>query len=158
MKPSFKIVAIALATASLSAVAIAAPAATKPLAASTRANLEAAMHGEAYANLKYLRYADQAEAAGNKELAKLFRDSANVEANEHFDREAAALNLGSTDVANLKDAIAGERYENSKMYIDFAKQAEAAGDTKVGAMFRQIAEDEGTHYRAYETALAQHPR
>jgi rubrerythrin len=158
MKPSFKIIAVALATASLSASAISAPAATKPLAASTRANLEAAMHGEAYANLKYLRYADQAEAAGNKELAKLFRDSANVEANEHFDREAAALKLGSTDVVNLKDAIAGERYENSKMYIDFAKQAEAAGDTKVGAMFRQIAEDEGTHYRAYETALAQHPR
>lgn len=158
MKPSFKRIALVLAAAGVSAAAIAAPPGAKPLAAGTRANLEAAMHGEAYANLKYLRYADQAEAAGNKELAKLFRDSANVEANEHFDREAAALKLGSTDIANLKDAIAGERYENSRMYIDFAKQAEAAGDAKVGAMFRQIAEDEGTHYRAYEAALAQHPR
>ncbi len=162
MKPVLRIMALTLtlafAAVNLSIAAAAAPPAPKPLAASTRANLEAAMRGEAYANLKYLRYADQAEAAGNKELAKLFRDLANVEANEHFDREAEALKLGSTDVANLKDAIAGERYENRKMYIDFAKQAEAAGDNKVGAMFRQIAEDEGTHYRAYETALAQHPR
>lgn len=148
----------ALAMAMLSTAAIAAPLVAKPLAASTRASLETAMHGEAYANLKYLRYADQAEAAGNKELAKLFRESANVEANEHFDREAEALKLGSTSATNLKDAIAGERYENTKMYIDFAKQADAAGDTKVAAMFRQIAEDEGTHYRAYEAALASHPR
>ncbi|MBL7373423.1 rubrerythrin, partial [Escherichia coli] len=55
------------------------------------------MHGEAYANLKYLRYADQAQAAGKPELAKLFRASANVEANEHFDREAQALRLGSSN-------------------------------------------------------------
>nr|WP_232479911.1 MULTISPECIES: rubrerythrin family protein [Sphingomonas] len=135
------------------AVATAAPDG-KPLAAQTRQNLEAAMKGEAYANLKYLRYADQAEAAGNPELATLFRNSANVEANEHFDREAQALELGSTAKVNLEDAIAGEHYENTKMYIDFAKQAEASGDVKVAAMFRQIAEDEGTHLRAYRAALA----
>ena len=158
MKQSFMLPLLALSLATLSTATMAAAPAAKPLAASTRANLEAAMHGEAYANLKYRRYADQAEAAGNTELAKLFRESANVEANEHFDREAAALKLGSTSTANLKDAIAGERYENTKMYIDFAKQAEAAGDSKVAAMFRQIAEDEGTHYRAYEAALASHPR
>ena len=158
MKQSFRMPLLALSLATLSSAAIAAPPVAKPLAASTRANLEAAMHGEAYANLKYLRYAEQADAAGNPELAKLFRESANVEANEHFDREAAALKLSSTSSANLKDAIVGEHYENTKMYIDFAKQADAAGDTKVAAMFRQIAEDEGTHYRAYEAALASHPR
>jgi rubrerythrin len=157
MNRSFPLALLALAAA-LAAPAAAAPNAAKPLAASTRANLEAAMHGEAYANLKYLRYAEQADAAGNPELARLFRQSANVEANEHFDREAEALKLGSTSSANLKDAIAGEHYENTRMYIDFAKQADAAGDTKVAAMFRQIAEDEGTHYRAYEAALAGHPR
>jgi rubrerythrin len=157
MKNLFPI-ALAALSAAIAAPAAAAPPAANPLAASTRANLEAAMHGEAYANLKYLRYAEQADVAGNPELAKLFRDSANVESNEHFDREAQALRLGSTSAANLKDAIAGEHYENTKMYIDFAKQADAAGDTKVAAMFRQIAEDEGIHYRAYEAALASHPR
>lgn len=138
----------------LSSGSIAATPSARPLSPRTRANLEAAMHGEAYANLKYLRYADQAQAAGKPALAKLFRASANIEANEHFDREAQALKLGSTDSANLEDAMAGEHYENVTMYIDFAKQAEADGDAKVAAMFRQIAVDEGTHFDAYKAALA----
>ncbi|WP_033965228.1 MULTISPECIES: rubrerythrin family protein [unclassified Sphingomonas] len=142
------------AAALLSTGAMAAPPEPKPLSAQTRANLEAAMHGEAYANLKYLRYADQAEAAGKPELARLFRESANIEANEHFDREAQALPLGGKNDANLEDAMAGEHYENVTMYIDFARQAEADGDVKVAAMFRQIAVDEGTHYEAYKAALA----
>ncbi|OYY91561.1 MAG: rubrerythrin [Sphingomonas sp. 28-66-16] len=144
----------AVAVALMSTGTMAAPPEAKPLSAQTRANLEAAMHGEAYANLKYLRYADQAEAAGKPELAELFRASANIEANEHFDREAQALQLGGVDSANLEDAMAGEHYENVTMYVAFAKQAEADGDLKVAAMFRQIAVDEGTHYDAYKAALA----
>jgi rubrerythrin len=147
----------ACAAAFLSTSAMAAPPEAKPLSAQTRANLEAAMHGEAYANLKYLRYADQADAAGKPELAKLFRESANIEANEHFDREAQALKLGGANSANLEDAMAGEHYENVTMYIGFANQAEADGDVKVAAMFRQIAADEGTHYEAYKAALAKLP-
>ncbi|MDR7260409.1 rubrerythrin [Sphingomonas sp. BE270] len=148
-----------LAAASFTVGASAAPTSpAKPLAASTKANLEAAMRGEAYANLKYLRYADQAQAAGKPELAKLFRASANIEANEHFDREAQALQLGSGDARNLADAMKGEHYENVTMYVNFAKEAAAAGDTKVAAMFRQIAVDEGTHYDAYKAALARLPR
>jgi len=84
----------------------------------------------------------------------LFRESANIEANEHFDREAQALKLGSSNATNLEDAMAGEHYENVTMYIEFARQAEASGDLKVGAMFRQIAIDEGAHYEAYRAALA----
>ncbi len=116
-------------------------------------NLQSAMHGEAYANLKYLAYSEAARRAGNEALADLFAESANIEANEHFAREADALGLVADDEANLLDAMAGEHYENTKMYIDFADQAEAAGDTKVAAMFRQIAADEGDHYTAYKNAL-----
>lgn len=146
--------AAACAAALLSTSAMAAPPEAKPLSAQTRANLEAAMHGEAYANLKYLRYAEQAEASGKPELARLFRESANIEANEHFDREAQALQLGGVNSANLEGAMAGEHYENVTMYIDFARQAEADGDAKIAAMFRQIAVDEGIHYDAYKAALA----
>jgi rubrerythrin len=149
-----KVTAAALLAASLALPAAAAPPISTPLAAQTRANLDTAMKGEAFANLKYLRYADQAEAAGDAELASLFRASANVEANEHFDREARVLGMGGTAQANLEDAIAGELYENTRMYIDFADQAQASGDLKVAAMFRQIAEDEGTHLAAYRAALA----
>jgi len=129
------------------------PAKANTLSEQTRANLEAAMHGEAYASLKYLRYAEVAEASDHPEIAKQFRDASNVEANEHFDREAYALGLGTTDAADLKEAIAGESYEASKMYIDFANQAEADGDLKVAAMFRQIAADEATHAAGYKASL-----
>lgn len=119
----------------------------------TRKNLETAMHGEAYANLKYQTYAAAARAHGDPELAKLFDESANVEANEHFAREASALGLAGTDVANLADAVSGEHYENSKMYVGFAEQAEKVGDKKAAALFRQIAADEGDHYQQYKDAL-----
>lgn len=121
----------------------------------TRKNLETAMRGEAFANLKYQAYADAARAHGDERLAKLFSDSANVEANEHFAREADALGLAGSDVANLSDAVAGERYENSKMYVGFADDAEMVGDKKAALMFRQIAADEGDHYEQYKDALAE---
>ncbi|HDR9190002.1 rubrerythrin family protein [Burkholderia vietnamiensis] len=132
---------------------VAAPAfADGPLKDQTKQNLEAAMHGEAYAHLKYLAYAEHARKSGHPEIAKLFDESANVEANEHFAREAEALNLAKSDEANLADGMAGEHYENTKMYVKFAEQADTAGDKKVAAMFRQIAADEGDHYAAFRAA------
>jgi rubrerythrin len=118
----------------------------------TRANLEAAMHGEAFANLKYLAYAEQARKTGQPEIAKIFDENANVEANEHFAREADALGLVKSNEANLLDGMAGEKYENTKMYVNYARQADAVGDKKVAAMFRQIAADEGEHYASYKAA------
>lgn len=145
-----------LAGAALVAVVSAGPAlAADALAPQTRENLQAAMHGEAFANLKYRRYAEVAREGGNEALAKLFEDSANVEANEHFAREADALKLDGTNAANLLDAMAGEKYENETMYITFADQAEKAGDLKTAAMFRQIAVDEGDHYARYKAARDQ---
>ena len=124
-----------------------------PLNPQTKTNLEAAMHGEAFANLKYQAYAEHARKSGHPEIAKLFDENANVEASEHFAREADALGLAKTDEANLLDGMAGEHYENTKMYVDFANQADAAGDKKVAALFRQIAADEGDHYTAYKNAV-----
>lgn len=129
------------------------PASAKPLSARTRANLETAMHGEAYAHLKYQVYANKAAADGKPELAKLFREAADVEGNEHFDREQAMLGLAGTDEANLREAMAGEHYENTKMYLDFALQADRDGDHDAAAMFRQIASDEGDHYAQFKAAL-----
>ncbi len=123
------------------------------LNAQTKKNLEAAMHGEAFAHLKYTAYAEHARKSGQPEIAKLFDEAANVEANEHFAREADALKLAGTDEANLLDGMAGEHYENTKMYVEFAQQADAAGDKKVAELFRQIAADEGDHYEAYKAAV-----
>jgi len=151
MKPVSK----RLSGAVLAALAFAAGAASAEpqLKPQTKHNLEAAMHGEAFAHLKYKAYAEQARKSGRPELARVYEESANVEANEHFAREADALGLVKSDEANLLDAMAGEHYENTKMYVKFAKEADAAGDTKVAALFRQIAVDEGDHYAAYKSEL-----
>ncbi|WP_395443929.1 ferritin family protein [Caulobacter sp. UC70_42] len=142
-----------LAAAALAAIVSTGQAlAADTLSPQTRENLQAAMHGEAFANLKYRRYAEVAREGGNEALAKLFEDSANVEANEHFAREADALKLDGTNAANLLDAMAGEKYENKTMYIGFADQAQKAGDLKTAALFRQIAADEGDHYARYKAA------
>ena len=143
------IVASAIVGACLSAAPASAEDALKP---QTKKNLEAAMHGEAFANLKYLAYAEHARKSGHPEIAKLFDENANVEANEHFAREADALTLANSDEANLLDGMAGEHYENTKMYVGFADQAEAVGDKKVAALFRQIGADEGDHYASYKAA------
>ena len=143
-----------VATALMGVTLAAAPGyAEETLNPQTKKNLETAMHGEAFANLKYQAYAEHARKSGHPEIAKLFDENANVEASEHFAREADALGLAKTDEANLLDGMAGEHYENTKMYVDFAKQAEAAGDKKVAEMFRQIAADEGDHYAAYKNAV-----
>jgi len=123
------------------------------LAPQTRKNLEAALHGEAYANLKYRAYADAARKAGNLELAALFEGSADIEAYEHFAREADALGLAGFDARNVADAMAGENYENTKQYIEFADQADKAGDKKVASLFRQIAADEGDHFQLFKEAF-----
>ncbi|MDE1986963.1 MAG: rubrerythrin family protein [Alphaproteobacteria bacterium] len=125
------------------------------LSARTKKNLDAAMHGEAFANLKYRAYAEMARDSGKPELAKLFEQSANVEANEHFVREADALKLAKSNEANLLDAATGEHYENTKMYKEFAAQARQDGDVAVAKLFDQIASDEGDHYEAYKAALKQ---
>jgi rubrerythrin len=123
------------------------------LAPQTRKNLDTAMHGEAYANLKYRAYAEAARKAGHEDLARLFDEAADVESKEHFAREADAAGLAGFDVRNLADAMSGENYENTKMYIGFADEAEKAGDQKVAKMFRQIAADEGDHYQQFTAAF-----
>ena len=144
---------VKLGGALLCALAGAGIAGAADLAAQTRANLETAMRGEAYANLKYRAYGDAARRAGNEELARIFEEAADVEAKEHFAREADALGLAGFDARNLADAMAGENYENTKMYIGFADQAEKAGDKKTAQLFRQIAADEGDHYQRFKEAF-----
>src|ERR1039458_7756952 len=96
-------------------------------------NLSTAMHGEAFAYVKYLLYGEHARKSGNKELADLFEKTANTERFEHFAEEAQLAGLIGNDVNNLKDAIKGECYEIDTMYLEFAQKAKAAGDEAAAA-------------------------
>ena len=68
-------------------------------------NLSTAMHGEAFAYVKYLLYAEQARKSGNKELVELYEKTASTERFEHFAEEAQLAGLVGSDADNLKDSI-----------------------------------------------------
>ena len=119
----------------------------------TSANLLTAMHGEAFAYVKYLLYAEHARKSGNKELADLFEKTANIERFEHFAEEAQLCGLVGNDADNLKDAINGESYEIDTMYLEFAQKAKAAGDKAAASRFEEIRHDEMGHRDAFKAAL-----
>lgn len=121
---------------------------------STRENLLAAMHGESFARAAYLAYAAQARSADRCGVAKLFGATAGVELDDHFRLEAELVGLVGTDQANLADAIAGEDYETTTMYPQFAAQAKAEGDLTAAALFTEIAADEAAHRDALAQAKA----
>lgn len=117
-------------------------------------NLSTAMHGEAFAYVKYMLFAERARRSGNTELAQLFEKTANTERLEHFAEEAELAGLVGSDADNLNDAILGESYEIETMYRDFARQAGAAGDQAAAARFEEIRHDEMKHRDAFKEALA----
>lgn len=120
----------------------------------TRDNLSAAMHGEAFAYAKYMLFAQRARQTGNPELAQLLEKTANEELLEHFAEEAALAEVVRSDVDNLEDAIAAESYEIETMYRNFAEQAFSAGDKAVGDRFEEIRHDEMKHRDAFKEALS----
>ena len=54
---------------------------------------------------------------------------------------------------NLKDAAAGENYEWTDMYEDFAKTAEEEGFTKIAFLFREVGKIEKEHEARYKKLL-----
>lgn len=120
----------------------------------TLENLSTAMHGEAFAYVKYLLYAEHARKSGNNELGDLFEKTANTERFEHFAEEAQLAGLVGSDADNLKDAIKGESYEIDTMYLEFAQKATIAGDSAAATRFEEIRHDEKGHRDAFKSALA----
>ena len=68
-------------------------------------NLSTAMHGEAFAYVKYSLYAEHARKSGNQKLADLFDETAKTERFEHFAEEAQLAGLVGSDADNLNDDI-----------------------------------------------------
>ncbi|HZW54913.1 MAG TPA: rubrerythrin family protein [Nitrososphaerales archaeon] len=125
----------------------------RPLGEKTREHLLEAMHGEAFAYVKYMLFSEAAKKNGHAKLAELFEKTANVERFEHFAEEAELFGLVGNDEKNLEDSIDGESYEVTTMYKDFSEEAKAAGDLAVAERFSEIRNDEKTHLAAYKSAL-----
>ena len=123
------------------------------LNAKTMENLQAAMHGEAFAYAKYMLYAQHARENHHPEVADLFENAAQTERFQHFAEESELLGLVGSDADNLKDAIQGESYELETMYFEFAHQAATAGDKTAADRFEEIRHDEMGHRDAFRAAL-----
>jgi rubrerythrin len=116
----------------------------------TEANLMAAFAGESQARNKYTYYASQAKKDGYEQIAALFQETADNE-KEHAKIWFKLLHgegIPGTDV-NLKDAAAGEHYEWTDMYVNFAKEAKEEGFDKIAFLFVQVAKIEKTHEERY---------
>ncbi len=118
----------------------------------TKNNLLAAMHGEAFAYVKYMLFAERARKNGRAYLADLFESTAKVERFEHFAEEAELAGLVGSDEDNLRDAIAGESHQVDVLYGDFAQQARNAGDQAAADRFGEIRRDERGHRDLYKAA------
>jgi len=132
-------------------------------------NLTKAFIGESMARNRYTFYAKIAQKEGFEQIAEVFLVTADNErehakwlfrmindlnkSGEEIHVDASApTNLGNT-VENLKAAIAGEHYENTEMYPEFAKVAEEEGLSDVAARLKAIGEAEKHHEERYNKLL-----
>ena len=118
----------------------------------TEANLMAAYSGESQARNKYTYYAGVAKNEGYEQIAAIFRETADNE-KEHAEIWFKLLGgIGDTK-ANLLAGVAGENYEWTVMYDQFAKEADEEGFTEIAAKFRMVAAIEKTHEERYQALI-----
>jgi len=138
-------------------------------------NLAKAFVGESQARNRYTFYAKIAKKEGYEQIAEIFlltaeneKEHASTlfkfikELKEKTGEKLEDLNvevhvptvLGST-IDNLKAAIAGENYEYTKMYPEFADVAEREGFPEIAKRLRAIAEAEKHHEERFKKLLEQ---
>ena len=139
----------------------------------TLENLVKAFIGESQARNRYTFYAGVAKKEGLEQVAEVFLLTAENE-KEHAEtlfelinelkgrlggelsevkvEAVAPLTLGDT-AENLRAAIAGENYEHSKMYPEFAEVAERERLREVAERLRAIAKAEEHHEERFRKLL-----
>ncbi|MCE5213580.1 MAG: rubrerythrin family protein [Methanobacterium sp.] len=141
----------------------------------TLENLTKAFIGESQARNRYSFYSKQAKNDGYPKMAEIFLETAEqerqhakwlfrmiqelkVKMGEDVDEisvdAAAPLIMGDT-TDNLKAAIAGENYEHTEMYPEFAEIADKEGLADIAKRLRSIAKAEEHHEIRYTKLLNQ---
>ncbi len=136
-------------------------------------NLTKAFIGESQARNRYTFYAKITKNEGYEQISEIFLMTADNErehakwlfrlinelkhkSSENHDEiivEATApTTLGNT-IDNLKAAIAGEHYENTEMYPEFARVAEEEGYTDIAKRLMAISRAEEHHEKRYSKLL-----
>ncbi len=114
----------------------------------TQANLMAAFAGESEARNKYTYYASKAKKDGFVQISQLFTETANNE-KEHAKIWFKALGGIGTTAENLASAAAGENYEWTEMYPQFAREAREEGFEEIARLFEAVAKIEQEHEQRY---------
>lgn len=132
----------------------------------TEKNLLLAYHGESINRNLYTFFADRAKEEGFEQIAAIFLETAMHE-HEHARQELNFLQTSDVELpsivyplkgvgdtmSNLETAAAGEHYEQTIMYPDFAKIAAEEGFQEVAGMLRHIASVEARHEERFRILL-----
>lgn len=119
----------------------------------TEKNLEAAFSGESQARNKYTFFASVAKKEGYEQISAIFNETAGNE-KEHAELWFKELNGIGDTVANLKSAAAGENYEWTTMYKEFADTADEEGFPEIAERMRLVASVEAHHEERYKALCA----
>lgn len=132
----------------------------------TEKNLLAAFAGESQARNRYTYFASQARKEGFVQISLIFEETANQE-KEHAKRFFKFLEGGDVEIVaaypagvigttkeNLEAAAAGENFEWTKLYQNFAADAKEEGFPEIAAAFNNISVAEKQHEKRYLGLLA----
>jgi len=127
----------------------------------TEKNILTAFCGESQARNRYTYFVSQAKKEGFEQVAWVFEETANQE-KEHAKRLFKLLEGGEVEITgsfpagvigttseNLAEGAAGEHYEWTTMYPEFAATAREEGFTEIAVIFESIAVAEKQHEKRY---------
>ena len=127
----------------------------------TEKNILKAFAGESQARNRYTYFASQAKKDGLVQISQIFEETANQE-KEHAKRLFKLLEGGELEITagfptgiigstaeNLEASAAGENYEHTQMYPEFAKTAREEGFDAIAVIFESIAVAEKQHEKRY---------
>jgi len=139
----------------------------------TAENIAKAFLGESQARNRYSMFASIARKEGYEQIAEVFQLTADQE-KEHAKQLYVYLNgmrakgdfvelkveaevpvVYATTAENLRAAIAGENYEHTSMYPEFAATADEEGFKDIAARMRAISKAEEHHEERYIKLLKQ---
>lgn len=132
----------------------------------TEKNILTAFAGESQARNRYTYFASQAKKEGYVQISHIFTETADQE-KEHAKRLFKMLEGGEVEISasfpagvigstaeNLREAAAGENYEHTTMYPNFAETARQEGFGAIAVIFESIAVAEKQHEKRYKDLLA----
>ena len=127
----------------------------------TERNLLTAFAGESQARNRYTYFAKQAKKDGYVQIAQIFARTADQE-KEHAKRLFKFLQGGEVEITasfpagiigstleNLEASAAGEKYEYTEMYPEFARIAQEENFVEIATVFNAIAVAEQQHEKQY---------